>query len=317
MSAILSSTSEKLSYSLALNALSAFSKNNIIDNTQAVASVQLVTELPVLPLKRVLSSNNFDQILEDNQISVTISSHMSSTDVSDSDDSDVDSFTNKSIYQPKKVSRIDSENQLSSIPYCIPAEALPYNAMKCSLLICKENAINGSSVCSKHIRIKTCSFDGCNKCAQGSTKFCISHGGGRRCKAIGCLKGARDRNFCANHGGGKRCKEIGCNKSAVGSTDLCTSHGGGKKCGHDNCTKSAQSPSFFCARHGGGRKCRVENCIKVARGKTLYCSSHNTSSASSYVSYDRDVEMEKEIVSTLLYLNGEYSSSPHFKSSRV
>jgi hypothetical protein len=35
------------------------------------------------------------------------------------------------------------------------------------------------------------------KCAQGSTRFCISHGRGRRCTFPGCDKGARDKFFCA------------------------------------------------------------------------------------------------------------------------
>jgi len=44
---------------------------------------------------------------------------------------------------------------------------------------------------------KYCKFLGCTKCAQGSTRFCISHGGGRRCTFAGCDKGARDKFFCA------------------------------------------------------------------------------------------------------------------------
>ena len=38
---------------------------------------------------------------------------------------------------------------------------------------------------------------------QGSTCYCIAHGGGRRCTFPGCGKGARDKFFCAGHGGGK------------------------------------------------------------------------------------------------------------------
>jgi hypothetical protein len=89
-------------------------------------------------------------------------------------------------------------------------------------------------ICKKHGEFEQTpsqhlSGAGCNKCAQGSTKLCISHGGGRRCKVLGCLKGARDRNFCANHGGGRRCHIESCAKSAVGGSDSCTLHGGGKK----------------------------------------------------------------------------------------
>lgn len=39
--------------------------------------------------------------------------------------------------------------------------------------------------------------------SQGSTCYCIAHGGGRRCTYPGCGKGARDKFFCAGHGGGK------------------------------------------------------------------------------------------------------------------
>jgi hypothetical protein len=54
---------------------------------------------------------------------------------------------------------------------------------------------------------RKCEYEDCDKCAQGSTKFCIKHGGGRRCTVEGCNKGARDKNFCAGHGGGKRLKQ--------------------------------------------------------------------------------------------------------------
>lgn len=117
-------------------------------------------------------------------------------------------------------------------------------------------------------------MDGCSKCAQGSTKFCIAHGGGRRCTFEGCTKGARDKFYCAAHGGGRRCATDGCTKSAVGGTNLCTFHGGGKKCQFEGCAKSAQSPTQFCVRHGGGKKCVIKGCQKVARGRTSLCASH-------------------------------------------
>lgn len=305
------SISEKKSFSLALNALTAFSKNEVKE-TSTLSTIPLVT---VLPLKRVLSSNNFSNILEDKQISVTISSHMSSTESSDSEDSDAGSISSASAgagtaihkIQPFSIKRrrIVQETPLNSIPYCIPSEeSLTFSAAKCRFHKCNEVSTKNAPFCARHTGIKTCSFSGCNKCAQGSTNFCISHGGGRRCKVDGCLKGARDRNFCANHGGGKRCKETGCNKSAVGGTNMCTSHGGGKKCNFDSCTKSAQSPTGFCVRHGGGRKCKMEMCAKVARGRTLFCSSHN--SATNGLNFeDRVVEMEKEILSRLIHLHKE------------
>jgi hypothetical protein len=109
---------------------------------------------------------------------------------------------------------------------------------------------------------RPCLFEGCHKCAQAGTKYCISHGGGRRCTYPNCTKGARDKNFCASHGGGKRCTVKNCDKSAVGRSTFCTSHGGGKRCAFDGCEKSAQS-GHFCVRHGGGKHCSVANCLKV------------------------------------------------------
>lgn len=116
-----------------------------------------------------------------------------------------------------------------------------------------------------------CEHKGCSKCAQGSTRFCIAHGGGRRCTFPGCDKGARDKFFCAAHGGGKRCKFDGCNKSAVGGSNLCTAHGGGRRCSVEGCDKSAQSSTKFCVKHGGGKKCSFSGCEKVSRGRTQFC----------------------------------------------
>mmetsp|Transcript_50057 Transcript_50057/g.86085 ORF Transcript_50057/g.86085 Transcript_50057/m.86085 type:complete len:449 (-) Transcript_50057:542-1888(-) len=122
--------------------------------------------------------------------------------------------------------------------------------------------------------VRLCQSPNCNKCAQGSTKFCIAHGGGRRCTVPGCLKGARDKKFCSAHGGGKRCSHDDCSKAAVGGSKLCTAHGGGRRCATDGCEKSAQSSTLYCVKHGGGRQCSVEGCVKVSRGKTLFCASH-------------------------------------------
>ncbi len=131
---------------------------------------------------------------------------------------------------------------------------------------------------------RQCLAIGCNKCSQGlifffqmiffiflteifvclgSTKYCIAHGGGRRCTFPGCHKAARDKQFCAGHGGGRRCTHEDCKKAAVGGSYYCTSHGGGKKCSVEGCDKSAQSPTPYCVRHGGGKTCKHEGCRKV------------------------------------------------------
>ena len=125
-----------------------------------------------------------------------------------------------------------------------------------------------------HSTTKRCEESGCLKFPQGGTRYCIAHGGGRRCTFANCTKGARDRYFCAAHGGGRRCSADGCAKAAVGGSERCATHGGGRKCQHDGCSKSAQSPTSFCVMHGGGRKCSKPGCSKVARGRTAFCAAH-------------------------------------------
>lgn len=135
---------------------------------------------------------------------------------------------------------------------------------KCKIDDCPyEVETPGALLCVTHRATRRCQKEGCNKCAQGATKFCIAHGGGRRCTFPNCFKGARDKFFCAAHGGGKRCTTPGCTKSAVGGSNLCTAHGGGKRCQFPGCQKSSQSSTNFCVRHGGGRSCAYPNCTKV------------------------------------------------------
>ena len=57
----------------------------------------------------------------------------------------------------------------SSLPKC--------KAEDCNA--CVENAT--VSYCINHRHMRRCQKEGCNKCAQGATKYCIAHGGGRRC----------------------------------------------------------------------------------------------------------------------------------------
>lgn len=126
----------------------------------------------------------------------------------------------------------------------------------------------------KEGRFRRCYFEGCQKCSQGNTNYCVSHGGGKRCSVVGCEKGARDRFFCTAHGGGKRCSETGCARAAVGGSSFCTSHGGGKRCVVEGCTRASQSGGTNCVRHGGGLRCGWEGCIKVSRGKSGLCAAH-------------------------------------------
>lgn len=148
-------------------------------------------------------------------------------------------------------------------------------SQKCDHPNCTNLRVGRGLSCDMHAALtRKCQAPGCGKCAQGSTKFCIAHGGGRRCTFPSCTKGARDKFFCAAHGGGKRCVFPDCIRSAVGGTNICTSHGGGRKCCYDGCTKSAQSPTDFCVRHGGGKQCEEPHCLKVARGRTNKCAAH-------------------------------------------
>jgi len=51
-----------------------------------------------------------------------------------------------------------------------------------------------------------------------------------RCEHPGCTKSAQGATkLCKLHGGGKRCEHPGCTKSAIGATKLCVLHGGGKR----------------------------------------------------------------------------------------
>lgn len=81
----------------------------------------------------------------------------------------------------------------------------------CVVAECGRELADGSSDhCVVHTgqgfgAVRRCLHQGCTKCAQGSTNYCIAHGGGRRCTFPGCVKGARDKFFCAGHGGGKVC----------------------------------------------------------------------------------------------------------------
>ena len=130
---------------------------------------------------------------------------------------------------------------------------------------------------------KLCRFaGGCGRFAQGGTKLCISHGGGRICNFEGCKKSAQgvQGSFCIAHGGGKRCISPGCKTSARGSSGFCVNHGGGYKCqykdGNDvGCLKVAQRPSDFCIAHGGGKRCCVPDCGAIRRrDHPFYCKIH-------------------------------------------
>lgn len=133
-----------------------------------------------------------------------------------------------------------------------------------------------SSDSRAHNSTKRCRFMGCTKGARGATGLCIGHGGGQRCQKPGCNKGAESRTaYCKAHGGGRRCQHLGCTKSAEGKTDYCIAHGGGRRCGYPGgCRKAARGRSGLCIRHGGGKRCKVEGCTRSAEGQAGLCISH-------------------------------------------
>uniref|UniRef100_A0A7S3PJV9 WRKY19-like zinc finger domain-containing protein n=1 Tax=Aplanochytrium stocchinoi TaxID=215587 RepID=A0A7S3PJV9_9STRA len=130
---------------------------------------------------------------------------------------------------------------------------------------------------------KTCLRDECTKYAQGPTKFCVAHGGGRRCNFSGCTKSAAGvTKFCIGHGGGKRCHVPNCPKSAICPSPFCFAHGGGKRCKHIGCKKGARGSTDYCIGHGGGKRCNFYGCPRsglvrgsAAKLKVGYCIEHS------------------------------------------
>ncbi|KAK4271224.1 hypothetical protein QN277_019948 [Acacia crassicarpa] len=137
-------------------------------------------------------------------------------------------------------------------------------------------SLGPSSLENRTSNYKRCKFLGCTKGARGASGFCIGHGGGQRCQKPGCNKGAESRTvYCKAHGGGRRCEHLGCTKSAEGKTEYCIAHGGGRRCEHPGgCTKAARGKSGLCIRHGGGKRCKIEGCTRSAEGKAGFCISH-------------------------------------------
>ncbi|XP_019090567.1 PREDICTED: uncharacterized protein LOC104734965 [Camelina sativa] len=133
---------------------------------------------------------------------------------------------------------------------------------------------------------RKCKFMGCVKGARGASGLCISHGGGQRCQKPGCNKGAESKTtFCKTHGGGNRCEHLGCTKSAEGKTDFCISHGGGRRCEFpEGCDKAARGRSGLCIKHGGGKRCNIESCTRSAEGQAGLCISHGGGKRCQFIS---------------------------------
>jgi hypothetical protein len=90
------------------------------------------------------------------------------------------------------------------------------------------------------------------------------------------------KKFCVYHGGGKRCCVDGCTNSALTGGELkCAAHGGGKRCATDGCHKLAvkdnKGVSMHCVAHGGGKRCLFQGCERTALKRTnrKYCKVHH------------------------------------------
>ncbi|CAK9022538.1 Probable WRKY transcription factor 19 (WRKY DNA-binding protein 19), partial [Durusdinium trenchii] len=151
----------------------------------------------------------------------------------------------------------------------------------------------GGGYCVSHGGGRRCEFVGCMKSAPGKSPFCAGHGGkrGKGCAEEGCEKGALKGGYCKSHGGGRRCEFEDCTKSAMGKSLLCIAHGGQRKkrCTEEGCEKGALKGGY-CVSHGGGRRCEFEDCTKSARGKSLLCVAHGGGQPKKRVCGERDCQ---------------------------
>lgn len=73
------------------------------------------------------------------------------------------------------------------------------------------------------------------------------------CIYQGCKRQAKKSNFgtlyCIRHGGGYKCKTLGCTKAIVPPGTHCIAHGGGVKCAVPKCTTACRPTSNFCGGH--------------------------------------------------------------------
>ncbi|CAI9103980.1 OLC1v1002580C1 [Oldenlandia corymbosa var. corymbosa] len=184
-------------------------------------------------------------------------------------------FIGPKIDNSKMVAQTEEQSELDTNSLCHRSQLSSEPSIVSDY---SRSTISGSTTSADHrtSNPKRCKFIGCAKGARGATGFCIGHGGGQRCQKLGCSKGAESRTaFCKAHGGGRRCQELGCTKSAEGKTDLCIAHGGGRRCSYEGgCTKAARGKSGLCIRHGGGKRCKVEGCTRSAEGQIGLCISH-------------------------------------------
>ncbi|KAH9053544.1 hypothetical protein Ae201684P_015309 [Aphanomyces euteiches] len=77
--------------------------------------------------------------------------------------------------------------------------------------------------------------------------YCRAHGGGKRCQAPNCTKGAQRGNFCATHGGFRNCQVTGCVRTDRGG-GYCEVHRRDKLCTAKGCKKLSKN-NGLCTLH--------------------------------------------------------------------
>ena len=144
-----------------------------------------------------------------------------------------------------------------------------------SIWTVKKTSQGKTDFCKLHGGGSRCKYLGCKNNEIGKTGFCVRHGGGSRCKHSDCKNSAIGKTgFCVRHGGGSRCQYPDCKNIALGKTGFCIGHGGGFRCKQPDCKKSAQGKTNFCVLHGGGSRCQHPDCKNSAIGKTGFCKGH-------------------------------------------
>jgi hypothetical protein len=111
----------------------------------------------------------------------------------------------------------------------------------------------------------------------GRTDFCIGHGGGNRCTAVDCNKGARGSSgFCIAHGGGKKCTMENC-RNGAGRSDLCSKHGGGNTYDAPSSTRRKAWRRSLSHRRRviALLRCQEPGCTTKAIGSREKCAVHS------------------------------------------
>ena len=127
-----------------------------------------------------------------------------------------------------------------------------------------------------------CEFEGCSKRARSGFRFCVAHGGGKRCSVEGCTNGVQSRGLCIKHGGGKRCQTTGCDNSAKIPSKYCMScQGGGERCMTPGC-KMIEKVGGLC-----------ESCHRQERRK-MKKQEKKTASSSSPLAFRARMKAKKE-----------------------